>query len=100
MATTATMATTVQATAATTPITTLNSTYAAISSTPTAKALPPRPASAPPLSLFWMFSLIHPLEQMRGSRGHISVEPRQRHRAQHPARPVDREAERAQPPQQ
>src|SRR3954467_7038397 len=96
---TATIATTTHATAATTPMTILNSTYAATASTPTATTLPPRPWSAPPLR-FSMFSLMCQLEQVRGSRGHVSVKPRKRDGAHHPARPVDREAERAQTPQE
>src|SRR3954453_18676443 len=81
-------------------MTTLNRMYAAIASTPTATTLPPTPASAPPPSLFSMFSLMCPLEQVRGSGGHVSIEPRERHAAQHPARPVDGEAECPQPPQE
>src|SRR3954471_14458185 len=71
IATTAAIATTVHATAATTPITTLNSTYAPISRTPTASALPPRFDSAPPLR-FSMFSLM-PFILAEGGCGPIDL---------------------------
>src|SRR3954463_1421124 len=110
IATTAAIATTVQKTADTMPIATLISTHAAISSTPTARAFPPRFESAEPPRVS-MFSLMTPFwqrvspaagfsEQMRRAGRHVPVEPPQRHRAEHPARPVDREAERPQAPQQ
>src|SRR3954451_3505244 len=41
-----------------------------------------------------------PLQQMRGPRGYVPIQPRERDRAQHPARPEDPEAERSQATQQ